>query len=36
LSRLRDVRSATGGDVEVANVDQAQFVAFGGRQFAQA
>ena len=33
---MRDVRAAAGSEVEVANVDQAQFVAFGGRQFAQA
>src|ERR1035437_9461887 len=36
LSGLRDVRAAAGRDIEVADVDEAEFVALGGREFAQA
>ena len=36
LSGLADVRAAAGAEVEVVDVDEAEFVALGGRKFAQA
>ena len=36
LAGVGDVRASAGGEIEVVDVDEAQFVALGGRKFPQA